>query len=323
MKSVLLATAFFWVACTAGVAQETTSSVEKKKMLSGFEWLKQFEGTWNVVSKAPGADGEEHKGTMTSRAVGGFWMVSEQRAKMGTMDFEAVQTLGFDSKTEQFTGTWVDSSSSYTWHLKGSLDDSGKKLTMASEGADWTDKSKTRQYRDVYEFKSADEIVSWSQMLNDAGEWETFMNGKMTRVSSAMPASAPVTTVTPFLMFQGKAEEAIELYKAVFSDFKVENIKKYKSGEAGKEGTVQVATIEIAGQKVKVFDSPIPHEFDFTPSFSFFVECESMDQLKERFGKLSEGGKVMMPLNDYGFSQQFGWTSDKYGVSWQLNLNSK
>lgn len=38
------------------------------------------------------------------------------------------------------------------------------------------------------------------------------------------------------------------------------------------------------------------------------------------FQKLSEGGSVMMPLDNYGFSKKFGWVSDKYGVSWQLNL---
>ena len=121
-------------------------------------------------------------------------------------------------------------------------------------------------------------------------------------------------------MFTGKAEEAIEHYKSVFPDLKIESINKYKAEEAGKEGTIQLARFVVAGQSIMCTDSPPVHDFDFTPSFSFFVECESEEQLKERFDKLSKDGKVMMPLNNYGFSTKFGWTSDKFGVSWQLNL---
>ncbi len=323
MKPVFQTTAYLLLACISCVVQETKSSTENEEVKTGFQFLKQFEGTWLVVSKAPGADSSEHKVVMTSRAVGEFWIVNEQRGKLGTLDFEAVQTLGYDAKTKQFTGSWVDSTSSYTWQLKGALADAGKKLRTESSGADWTDPKKTRRYRDVYDFKSDNEIATVSQLLNDAGEWETFMTGMMTRVDGKVPALASKTTVTPFLMFEGTAEAAIELYKTVFPDIKIERMSKYKAGEAGKEGTIQLATIEIAGQKVKCIDSPAVHDFDFTPSFSFFVECEDMQQLKDRYEKLSDGGKVMMPLADYGFSEQFGWVNDKFGVSWQLNLNMK
>ena len=54
---------------------------------------------------------------------------------------------------------------------------------------------------------------------------------------------------------------------------------------------------------------------------SFFVECESEDELKAAFEMLSEGGRVRMPIDSYGFSKVFGWTDDKFGVSWQLNLS--
>jgi len=121
-------------------------------------------------------------------------------------------------------------------------------------------------------------------------------------------------------MFIEKAEEAIDFYKTVFPDLEVESVNKYKAGDAQKEGTIKTAVFVIAGQRIMCTDSPDVHDFEFTPSFSFFVECENEDQLKTRFEKLSKDGKVMMPLNNYGFSQKFGWTSDKFGVSWQLNL---
>ena len=62
------------------------------------------------------------------------------------------------------------------------------------------------------------------------------------------------------------------------------------------------------------------HGFTFTPAMSLFVECESEAELDAAFDRLSDGGKVLMPVGNYGFSSRFGWLSDRFGVSWQLNL---
>jgi len=64
----------------------------------------------------------------------------------------------------------------------------------------------------------------------------------------------------------------------------------------------------------------VKHAFTFTPSMSIFVDCENEAELHEAFKQLSEGGKVLMPLDSYGFSSKFWWVSDRFGVSWQLNL---
>jgi len=68
------------------------------------------------------------------------------------------------------------------------------------------------------------------------------------------------------------------------------------------------------------FDSPVKHPFSFTPSISIFVECENEAELDEAFQQLSTGGQVLMPPGNYGFSTKFGWVNDRFGVSWQLNL---
>ena len=60
--------------------------------------------------------------------------------------------------------------------------------------------------------------------------------------------------------------------------------------------------------------------FTFTPSISLFVECESDAEIERLAGALGEGGQFMMPLGDYGFSRRFAWVSDRFGVSWQINL---
>ncbi len=62
------------------------------------------------------------------------------------------------------------------------------------------------------------------------------------------------------------------------------------------------------------------HDFTFTPSISLFVKCDSEEELETLYEKLSEGGEVAMPLDDYGFSTKFGWVQDRFGVSWQLNF---
>ena len=63
------------------------------------------------------------------------------------------------------------------------------------------------------------------------------------------------------------------------------------------------------------------HAFTFTPSISLFVECESEAEMDATFSRLSDGGGVLMPLDNYGFSTRFGWLTDRFGVSWQLNLS--
>jgi predicted 3-demethylubiquinone-9 3-methyltransferase (glyoxalase superfamily) len=67
-------------------------------------------------------------------------------------------------------------------------------------------------------------------------------------------------------------------------------------------------------------DSPMHHNFTFTPAFSFFMDCESEEEVRRLSAALSEGGNVLMPLDNYGFSRLFTWVSDRFGVSWQLNL---
>ena len=67
-------------------------------------------------------------------------------------------------------------------------------------------------------------------------------------------------------------------------------------------------------------DSPVKHNFSFTPANSIFVECDTAEELDRAFGILSDGGQVLMPVDNYGFSQRFGWLNDQFGVSWQLNL---
>lgn len=134
----------------------------------------------------------------------------------------------------------------------------------------------------------------------------------------------PAATVSTFLMFQeGNAQEAMALYESVFSGARIERIERYGPGEPGPEGTVKVAHFDLNGHRLVFSDSYGKHEFTFTPSISLFVDFASAEELDSTFAKLTNGGKVFMPLDNYGFSRRFGWCSDRFGVSWQLNLPEK
>ena len=76
-----------------------------------------------------------------------------------------------------------------------------------------------------------------------------------------------------------------------------------------------MARLSMNGVVFVALDSHLDHKFTFTPSMSLFVECESVSEIKEVFRALSESGSVLMPLDNYGFSQLFGWLNDRYGVS--------
>lgn len=127
----------------------------------------------------------------------------------------------------------------------------------------------------------------------------------------------------PFLMFQGgKAEEAMNYYTSLIEDSKITSIVRYGANESGDEGTVMQATFTLKGQDFMCIDSNVTHQFDFTPSFSIYVDCDTEEELDVLYHKLMEEGQALMPLGDYGFSQKFGWINDRFGVSWQLNLPS-
>lgn len=127
--------------------------------------------------------------------------------------------------------------------------------------------------------------------------------------------------VIPFLMFQeGKAEEAMKFYTSLIEDSEITNIVRYGASESGDEGTVMQATFTLKGQEFMCIDSNVKHEFSFTPSFSIYIACDTEEEIEQLYQKLNEGGQVLMPLNDYGFSKKFGWLNDRFGVSWQLNL---
>ena len=126
--------------------------------------------------------------------------------------------------------------------------------------------------------------------------------------------------VSTFLMFEGKAEEAMNFYVSLFDGAAVTSVRRYGPGGPGKEGSVMQASFMLKGQNFMCIDSYVKHGFSFTPATSIFVDCDSEAEIDALFRKLSDGGQVLMPLDAYPFSRKFGWVADRFGVSWQINL---
>ncbi len=112
--------------------------------------------------------------------------------------------------------------------------------------------------------------------------------------------------ITPFLWFDGKAEEAANFYVSVFKNSKILNVSRYGDDGVGAPGAVMTVKFELEGQAfIALNGGP---QFAFTPAISFFVDCENQEQVDELWDKLSAGGKDL----------QCGWVTDKFGLTWQI-----
>lgn len=130
----------------------------------------------------------------------------------------------------------------------------------------------------------------------------------------------------PFLTFQTgrgqSAAEAMNAYVELFPDGRVIADQRYGAEGPGPEGSVVLAEFTVAGQRFRCSDSFLDHEWSLTPAVSVMVDCDSVDEQHRLFGALSEGGRVYMPLDDYGFGP-FGWVEDRFEVSWQLAVSAQ
>ena len=126
------------------------------------------------------------------------------------------------------------------------------------------------------------------------------------------------TNIRTHLTFDGTAEVAMNFYVDLFHGSEVIKVFHYDEGES--KGKIQQAFFTLEGREFICIDTPIKHDWGFTPAISIFVDCESEAELERLYSALAADGKILMPLDNWGFSQRFGWVSDRFGVSWQLNL---
>ena len=112
--------------------------------------------------------------------------------------------------------------------------------------------------------------------------------------------------ITPFLWFDGQAEEAMNFYVSIFPNSKIGTVSRYGEHGPGPQGTVMAATFELEGQQFHALNGgPM---YKFTPAISFFVSCETQAEVDKLWDKLVAGGRP----------DRCGWLQDKFGLSWQI-----
>ena len=113
--------------------------------------------------------------------------------------------------------------------------------------------------------------------------------------------------ITPFLWFDGKAEEAANFYTSIFKNSKILTIARYGEAGPGPKGSVMAATFQLEGQEfIALNGGP---QYTFTPAISLLVNCETQAEVDGLWAKLTSGG---------GKEVQCGWLQDKFGLSWQI-----
>lgn len=112
--------------------------------------------------------------------------------------------------------------------------------------------------------------------------------------------------ITPFLWFDNQAEEAVNFYTSVFKNSGIGKVSRYGDTGPGLKGTVMTASFKLDGQEfIALNGGP---QFKFSPAISFVVNCETQSEIDHYWSKLSAGGRT----------DQCGWLTDKFGVSWQI-----
>jgi predicted 3-demethylubiquinone-9 3-methyltransferase (glyoxalase superfamily) len=112
--------------------------------------------------------------------------------------------------------------------------------------------------------------------------------------------------ITPCFWFDGKADEAVNLYTSLFADSRVVTTSRYGDGGPMPAGTVMTISFELAKRPFMALNGG--PQFQFTPAISMMVACDTQEEIDNLWDKLSQGGQT----------QQCGWLTDRFGLSWQI-----
>ena len=124
--------------------------------------------------------------------------------------------------------------------------------------------------------------------------------------------------IIPFLWFNDQAEEAIKFYTSSFKNSEISTLKKWPEESPFPSDKIQTGSFLLEGLQFYAFDAG--PQFTFNSAISFFVICDTEGEVEELWNKFIDGGKVMMALDTYPWSQKYGWLEDKYGIGWQFML---
>jgi hypothetical protein len=183
MKTNIIALALFTAIVSQPLLAQDPKLMEPQKE---HKLLQNFVGDWDTESDAmqgPNQPPMKYKGQMHAAALGQMWLVANVENNIMGTKMNAQFTLGYDPDTKKYVGTWIDSIMNHMWHYNGWLEDDGKTLILEAEGPNMLEPGKTAKFRDIYIFKSPDEMETKALMQQD-GEWITFATGSSKRKSA-------------------------------------------------------------------------------------------------------------------------------------------
>lgn len=142
------------------------------------QWLQQLVGEWETECEMfpkPSEPPVKSRGTETVRAIGGFWVLAENHGEALGQPFTGVLTLGYDAAARTYVGTWIDSMTGHLWTYQGTVDATGKTLTLETTGPCPASPETEMKFKEVLEIRSPDHKVFTSSVQGDDGAWTTIL----------------------------------------------------------------------------------------------------------------------------------------------------
>ena len=187
MKTNIIATSialaiFALIVSKPLVAQDAKLMAPQKE----HELLERFLGDWETESEmmqGPNQPPMKCKGQLHASALGKMWLVANVENDIMGTKMNAQFTLGYDPEKNKYVGTWIDSIMNHMWQYNGWVEDGGKTLILEAEGPNMMEPGKTAKFRDVYIFKSPDQMETKAMMQQEDGKWITLATGSSKRKS--------------------------------------------------------------------------------------------------------------------------------------------
>ncbi len=170
------------------VAEKTDTSQDNCPMMAEptkeHRWLLRMVGEWSFESECmmgPDQPPMQSTGHCVTRSLGDLWTINEGSGEMpGGGEMRSIITLGYDPAKGKFVGTFTASMMTHLWLYEGSLDESGKVLTLDAEGPNMTGDGMAK-YQDIVTVESDDHWILSSQMQAPDGQWHKFMTAHYRR----------------------------------------------------------------------------------------------------------------------------------------------
>lgn len=178
MKSVMKKFAIGLLILIAAAVEVRAQGPEMPVPQKEHQWLAQFVGDWDTefeIVMDPAQPPMKSKGVDKVRPLGGFWVIAEGECEMMGDRYSSVLTLGYNPKLKKYVGTWVDSASGQLWTYQGSVDETGKILTLDTEGPCPMQDGRITKFQEVTEFKNKDHRVFTASFLAPDGKWQKMM----------------------------------------------------------------------------------------------------------------------------------------------------